>query len=127
MVTPLQDRAGMFNQKPSTPSKTPLNKTANATANTAVCPKKRITARYKPKRTNIGVLTATTAKYAGQSSIENEDFPAFRVNAAQSASGIMTESAQIAITLLIGLGSSTACLARSPVVSPVFDIKMTLR
>jgi hypothetical protein len=38
----------------------------------------------------------------------------------------MIESAQIAITLLTGLGSSTACRAKSPVVSTVFETKMTL-
>ena len=61
MVTTLADSAGTWSVEPRIPSSTPLNATANATAKTALCPRKRITARYRPKRTKIGMLTATTA------------------------------------------------------------------
>jgi hypothetical protein len=57
---------------------------------------------------------------------ENVKVPALRQTAAHNASGIMIESAQIAMTRLIGPGRSTVCLAKSPVVSAVVEPKMSL-
>jgi hypothetical protein len=62
MITSLHESAAMCRPCPSTPSKTPLNTIAKATAKMALWPRKRMTARYKPMRTKIGVLIETTAK-----------------------------------------------------------------
>ena len=68
-MTTLPESAGSSRTTPKMPSNTPLSATAKATANTAWWPRKRITARYKPNRTKIGMLTATTAhKRANRSS-----------------------------------------------------------
>src|SRR5450631_2477382 len=85
-----------------------------------------MTARYRPKRTKIGILTATTARYAGQSLTANAGWPSLRLEAAHSVSGIITASAQSAMTRLAGLGNSTVCRAKSTVLSTVFKPKMTL-
>src|SRR3984957_6992807 len=85
-----------------------------------------MTARYRPMRTKIGVLTTITAKYAGQSAIESAGLPVLRVSAAHNASGIMTESMQIAMTRFNGPGISTVCRAKLLVDSTVFDPKMNL-
>ncbi len=70
--------------------------------------RKRITARYRPKRTKVGMLTATTASIGrpvGQ--IWSSGWPAFRLIADHRASGIINVSAQTEIMRLVGRGNST--------------------
>src|SRR6266404_6664547 len=98
----LAESAGKLNARPIKPNNRPLKATAKATANTALCPKNRIAARYRPKRTNMGRLTETTARYAGQSEGVNAGNPALRLSAAQRAMGIMIASMHVEITRLVG-------------------------
>src|SRR6185437_1966835 len=61
-----------------------------------------------------------------QSAIDKVGSPLLRLNAIHNASGIMTKSAQIAMTRLSGPGISTVCRAKSPVVATVFEPKINL-
>jgi hypothetical protein len=58
--------------------------------------------------------------------MENVGLPVLRVSAAHNASGVMTESVQIAITRFSGPGISTVCRAKLLVDSTVFEPKMNL-
>jgi hypothetical protein len=62
MTTTLIESPGILSVEPNIDSNTPLTATASATAKTALWPRKRITARYRPKRTKIGRLMITTAR-----------------------------------------------------------------
>ena len=85
-----------------------------------------MTARYSPMRTKIGMQMATTATKAGQSADEKTGVPALKLKAAHKASGIMIESAQIAIIRFNGPGRSMVCRAKSSVLSTLFESKVSL-
>src|SRR5258708_34003462 len=80
----------------------------------ALWPKKRITARYRPARIKIGMLTAMTSKKAGQSERLDSGCPILRLIAVQRARGIIRQSVQTEIRRFKRRGNSTALRAKPP-------------